>query len=708
MPSLLVQGPELGLNGLVPSNMLDPREAAKGTHNIIYENGLLRTAWGFAKFDMATDFATGLNSGDTVLKLFGWDELDGHAHLMAVTNSKIYEHDTNNSTWADKSGASYSSGILSPVSHVAIGHDDTDIYLNDDSAKALAYHHVIVCDGGLTNIQRWAGRFENDFADLVGAGGYHGGTTHRALHIGVFQNRLILLSPKEYDSGSSTWIDHNQAVRYPAIGKIQTWTGTGSGYVNLIDTGGYNVWAAKLGGQYIIYQSRGIWSLDYVGGSTVFSPRPQIPDIGLLAWHLLVSYNNVHYFIGTDYKVYAYYGGTVKEVIGDKVHKYFQEDLDTAYESRCIMAMGPKGKRLWVLIVPNGSLYITRAYVMDMRTRSWTRRDFDNYTTSGVTAVSLVGAQTYSTGQSYSAALERISDYDFADDTATEPGDGTLRFGDVLFDSTANVLDWSTLSAVADYDFSWKTGEIESSAGGLFFCFSYANDPTRLIAGDVTDYSGLMLRIDDGSDSDNMPTGTHFYGLTDVSSTLDAGTDYTVTVYVIPEETTGTGIADLSTDTPVIKNDTTATLYDPSGETYQDVVAEVEVGAQMVIGDEDGFVYTFAEDTSTDSGTDISAAHNTPVVDWGQPDKYKRWSGLNLVARGCGVNVRSRTDYFDTSDSGWTDATLSLDSTSEFREYSFYLNITSKQIQWQIANVDGGDLEVRAAEILEPLIEENR
>ena len=88
---------------------------------------------------------------------------------------------------------------------VAIAHDDTAIYLDDDSGKSNAYYHAVVCDGGLSNIQRWAGRYETDFADLVGAGGYHDGTTHRALQVGAYQSRLILISPQSYSSSSNLW-----------------------------------------------------------------------------------------------------------------------------------------------------------------------------------------------------------------------------------------------------------------------------------------------------------------------------------------------------------------------------------------------------------------------------------------------------------------------------------------------------------------------
>ena len=212
MPSLLVQAPDMGLNSLLPDNMIDPRETSDYTYNMLFERGLMRTPYGFTKMD-----TSGLSSGNTVLAVFPWDEVDGYSHFMAVTKEKIYDHDKVNAKWVDKTNGTMNSDETNPVSYVAVGHDDTDIYIDDDTSKSHAYHHLLVCDGGLSNIQRWAGRQEADFADLVGGDGYHDGTGHRALQVGTFRSRAILLSPQTYSSSSKQWTTHDQTVRLSLI-----------------------------------------------------------------------------------------------------------------------------------------------------------------------------------------------------------------------------------------------------------------------------------------------------------------------------------------------------------------------------------------------------------------------------------------------------------------------------------------------------------
>jgi len=658
MPSLLVEMPSKGLDSLVPPSEMDMRGAAPGSQNLLYQYGIMRTPYGFAKLDLTT----GLNSGDTILAAFLFTESDGTDHIIAKTTERIYEHDAVNSTWKNltQSGLTMNSDLIHPVSWASYLHDDTDIYLDDNSGRAVAYHHLIVCDGGLTNIQRWAGRWEQDFADLTMTSGDYGTgqTTHRALQVGIYMNRLILISPLEYDSASRVWVENNQRVRWNYGTKLQNWVTDGSnntgGFVNLVETNDENVWSGLLGNQYIIYQKKSIWGLNYVGSSTIFSPLPVIKDLGLLSHHLFVSHNNIHYFVGNDFNVYKYFGGSVKIPIGDPVHKNLREDLNPIYANRCWMVMGSKSDYLWIFIVPTGSEYVTMAYEMNMKTQAWNIRDFTHkWSTGGITAAGLGGGQTYIIGDTYATALNKLSAYDAADDTATTAGDVTEKYGDVLFDNTGQVLDWSVMSAVAEYDFSLKLGEVDFSAGGLFFCFSYANDPTKLV-GDDTDYSNMIIRFDDGSLSTDIPNGSHYYTITDVSSTLDAGTDYTVTCHIQPSESAGTGIADTSSDTPALDGTSWMTLFDPSGETYRQKAEERRTDDAMMFGDDSGLIYQEDYDMSAcDDGEDVLWRHRTPVIDWNAPDIWKRWAGIAVVAKGDSYSLRYRTSDFDTSETGW-------------------------------------------------------
>jgi hypothetical protein len=652
--SQLIQGPDAGLNYLVPENALNPRAAANGSYNVIYDRGLFRCANGFDKVDLTT---TGLNSGEDILQLFGYNELDGASHLLAVTNSKIYEHNVNLSMWTDRTGSgnALAGNLNNAVTYTTIAHDGSGdsagtgangIHLDNNANKPIAYYHSILCDGGNSDILRWAGRKEGGYLPLtMTASDYHDGTTHRARAVASYQNRLILISPLIYSSSTKIWSAEQtqQRVQYPMLGKLQTWTGTGSGFVDLIDTGGTNITAGLLGGQLIVYQTNGIWTLRYVGGTAIFSPYPYIADIGIIGPQGVVNKNNIHYFVGRDYNVYAYHGGSTIKPIGDAIRDKLEEEINPIYEGRTILTLDEERRRLWLYVITGTHSLINTAYAMDLRTGVWTKKDVSccyNGNTTGVTAVSLIGSQSYVIGDTYQNALDQQSLYDASSTSATdttEISDMTIRLGDTIMgDTTANNLDWSVFDWTTDgLDF---TG-IDWTVGGLAGCFTtVSTDCTEFFCQTEacgTSYSGNIIRIDDGSDSGNTPIGTSFFTVGDISATANAP-GYNMRFALEPQDTTGLAWADASTNTPSVNSvgtDTSGTLFCPSGTTYNDVLEDFLVSEQVHKGDTAGFVYRYDFSTYEYAGQDISSLHITPTYDFQRPDIVKRWKEIDVVAQ---------------------------------------------------------------------------
>ena len=682
----LIRGPALGLQSQAPVTALDARNAARGSENLIYELGLARTPYGMAKLDLTS----GLNSGDVVLALFQWSELDRTSHFMAHTTKKIFEHDRNNETWADRtqSGLTMASNTRTPVSWAQAGHDDTDIYIDDDITKSNSYFHCITSDGGLTNVQRWAGKYELDFADLLGGDGYHDGTAHRCLQVTLSQhNRLLLISPREYNGSSDLWVKNQQRVRWPAIGKIQLWTGTGSGFVDLYDTGGVNVWSERLGSTHIIYQTRGIWTLNYVAGTKVFDPRPYIPDLGLQASHLLVTHNDVHYFMGTDLNIYAYSGGTVLKPIGNPIHQYLIDDLDADYSHLCWMLIGYKAKFLWVCIVEKGKVWPTKVYRMNMVTGAWHVRDFSSkFTSGGITAAAMAPATSYESGETYAEALANISPFDQSD-----AGDATERYADKLLDTSRTLA--------ADYTAgTWSAGGFDYSNNGE----NFHNDFTE----------NDMLVVFDGSNATNVRWGNQFYTVYDVSAN-----GFSVYGTQDTSDDGDHGIADNSTNVPAdlsVAGADTIGFYslcseDSPGQTYNLDIEQINVQEKVMLGDSTGLVFQYDQTYTTDDGAQIAVRHLTPVVDGGRPDVFKRWGGFGMVADGTadGAMMASfRTGNFDTSDTGWVD--FSADLSSESEEFIFYPNTTSKKIQLKYGDFSGKSFVVTELQMDDPIVVEAR
>jgi hypothetical protein len=755
----LIQGPDLGLNDLLPSNMLDPREAAEGSDNILYEYGILRTPYGFTKLDLSSP----LGGGNKILKLFNYKEYDGYTNLLAVSPDKIYSHNQDAQTWVDKmpTGESLNGSIYNPVSFVEYPHQDGVRLNNESSGTNYSYQHIIVCDGN-GDIYRWAGRYETSFYKLTGGNGYHSGTSvnHRAKFIMANRSRLILISPM-IQNVSGSWIENNTRIQWPmagmleattAAGSTSAWstTNTGAGYVELMETGGTNVCGYNLGGTAYVYQTQGIWALNYVGGTTVFSPLPMIPDVGIMGPNAICVKNNVHYLVGKDSNVYAYYGGTTIERIGDKVAKYLREDIEYSQAGRTMMVSDTDNKRIWIFIVPTGNAHMTKAYGMDLRTGAWMIRNFSDVfgSTHGVTAAALTGASKYEIGETYRDLLNKLSTY-----TSKGTGYSNIRYGDYLLDNS--VRDF-TVAGTEISSGTWTNGGLDySKAGGNF--------STYLNQGDI-------LKVDDGSNGTNVEPGTHYYTLYDVSTNgirirprtsrqmylaftggnreftigAIATHDNTATAYgkvelCIKEAgdwTTGTACGrmiltgasgDWDTSTIWVKDtdevdhssasvnaadDITMTVlgvgssaaaapadwsmgkvggvhimaYRPDGETYKETQRTILKKETMVIGGSNGYIYEFSDSLTTDDGTASQSVHYTPYIDVQQPDLRKTWRKFVLSGKGSGVNVEYRLDEGTT----WYNVG-NLDLTAgRYIDKPFYIYKSSKNIQFRFSNYKSG------------------
>lgn len=635
MPDLIIRKVDKGFNSTVEDAVeLMRGSAADGSQNVMYENGTIKTPRGFA---LVGSGDLPLDSGNPVLAQFMYAELDKTEHWLVATSDTIQERDNRGDGWTDltQAGATFGANQYHPVSFAAMFHTD-GLALNGSGDSS--YHHVVACNGGLKAIQRWAGKYETDFADLLGGDGYHdtasGRTTHYALQVGAYKSHFLLISPREANANNHL-IDNNQRIRWGVTGKLETWTGDYSGYKDLIDTGGYNVWSALLREQYVCYQNNSIWSLNHVGGTDVFDPLIEIPSLGLLGAHLLCSKNNIHYFVGNDYNVYAYFGGSEYKMIGNKIQRFLERDLLASYAYRSWICVGPKNKRLWIFIVPTGKTYCTEAYIIDIRSGAWMKREFTHkFTTGGISSVYLVGASDYEAGDSYQAKL------------LEESPPKVVAIG-----GAARVTTTVTITTSTEHS---------------------------MLANETVTIAGCGAPFD----------GDHTIATIPVSPTGANGSPTTLTYTVadsgdMSNATAGTAKVDFLADGTTIKAPTSLD-YIISGVTSMEALQTTLVDEELAIGDSAGNVYQFDSDLTQDGGVNIPALHITEIYDGGFPYRNKIWPAFTVVAKGTSITVSYRTGNFETTGTGWT-AFDAQTLTSEFVAYNFYVNDTSLKVQFKFS-----------------------
>lgn len=410
----------LGLNLHDPATEIANGEMAGG-RNILFSRGVLKTPYGFAQVAAADLPLTGAVIG---LCHYAEQGASPSNHVVAMTRTKLYRWNTLSGGWSDISPAAALTASLDSVpSFVAFPHTDA---IEEDGVDC--YYHLLASDGGHSPVQRWAGKYEDTFYPLEGGDGYHATdadpatpVVHYCDQIAAFYNSVILLNPKTWNATTNRYEENKQALYWGKAGLLEVdsvagttaYDGTGAGYVALVDAGGSNVRCALLGNSLIVYQDNSLWYLYHVGGTDTFLAKLEIPGLGLLAPGLLVTWRNRHFFLGSDYQPYSYAGGSFVTPIGVKIAEALKADLDPTRLARCRMEVGANGSRLWIFVVRDGYEFITRAYGIDTLTGAWMVRDFEHLydTTTGLSSVALVGAQSYVVGSTWQQAIDTAQTY---------------------------------------------------------------------------------------------------------------------------------------------------------------------------------------------------------------------------------------------------------------------------------------------------------
>lgn len=604
---LIVQSPVLGIDVRQSPNLIDDLAAAEGTQNVDFDAGVVITPSGISRLSDV------LESGEIVLGICNYAEIGGRINVVAVTETKIHRHNINNDVWDELSGDTLDANEQYPVSFANIVHQD---------AVSGTYQNLLICDGGRSEIIRWPGEGDS-LAELAGGDGYNLGdeTGHRAKQVCAVQNRAVLISPYEYNG--SVWVLNESRVRWPIQAYLETWTGTGSGAVDLIDTGDTNVRAMLLGYNLIVYQKRSIWQLRYVGGTGVFTPDILVPDKGLLSYWLLCAVGGIHAFVASDYNVYLFSGGNSPgQNISEPIADLLRADFQSANLWQCMMSVDAGNRHIWIWVSR------TKAYKFNLRNSSWTIRDFSNkYSSGGITAAYLVRAGSYTIGDTYKDAV----------------ADGTT-YCEVL-SGTAITLN----ETVADT--TWDAGGTDMVGTGS----AWKTEGDTLVSVDD------ILRVVSGTNAN-----AGYYMVASVTDDTHMTLDRTI----------GTSPSDV-----------TYTIAQDDGDSYADMVTEIREEERLLTGDSDGYVFYEDTTLTTDDGTEPTHYYVTKEFDGGYPDINKRIDGVAVDSRyPSHASSGSIKIEYKIDDGSWvTIDTITL--TSDFSPYRRFINRTAKKIQFRYSGV---------------------
>ena len=293
---LPVPAPTMGIIGNVPTTLLNPR-ACVNCNNVVFKDGIVSPRTGYISY------GSGTLAGFPLL-LFRYQRWDGEEFDILVTTTNVYYN--YKGAWT-----SIASGLSGGV----------------DTRASLAYiQNYLVHTNGEDAPAKWNGTTWSALTD--GAGTNWG--TYRPLIFLPFRFRLLGLNDNKTTTGAAIRIMYSKLGEYDDIDGTEN-----SGYIDFTQgVGSRIVGAAPLKNYIGMYKEGCCALLSYIGGSSIFAINVQIESVGLAAKDAIAVVRDAHIFLGSDYNIYRWNGGTVPEPVGNSIKKLLRAEINRAKVGR--------------------------------------------------------------------------------------------------------------------------------------------------------------------------------------------------------------------------------------------------------------------------------------------------------------------------------------------------------------------------------------
>ena len=232
---------------------------------------------------------------------------------------------------------------------------------DDDIFYSTVFDDLFIVTNGKDAIQKWNG---TTWAALGGSPPTY------VKYLVPFYSRLVVAHT--YESATV----YPSRVRWSIIGDPETWTGTGSGAIDVLDTQDRITGLGRLGDRVFVFKEDSIWELYYVGGTDVFKTRVVTTELGCRCGKTIVQIGTSLCFMGSS-GILQFDGSSFKS-IGDAIYPITYETVDSLVDHGRIGRAHAKydyesGKYILVLptklnIVPN--LIIS----FDLNNSFWSKR----------------------------------------------------------------------------------------------------------------------------------------------------------------------------------------------------------------------------------------------------------------------------------------------------------------------------------------------
>ncbi|WLW64309.1 hypothetical protein RA224_13030 [Achromobacter aegrifaciens] len=147
-----------------------------------------------------------------------------------------------------------------------------------------------------------------------------------------------------------------------------------AGEFDLADTSDVIVDAVPLGQALIVYKENSIWQMDYVGSPYIWSSKPVVSGVGLLAQDCVVPHPGGHIVL-TQGDVVNFDGSTAQSVADGRVRRWLFDNLNADMYQRSFAVGNYRRNEAWICVPRTGSDWPDTALIFNWKDATWAIRD---------------------------------------------------------------------------------------------------------------------------------------------------------------------------------------------------------------------------------------------------------------------------------------------------------------------------------------------
>lgn len=217
--------------------------------------------------------------------------------------------------------------------------------------------------------------------DLTAWGQENGSHTWLTSKIRAYKNFLMAIGMQEDGT------DYKKRIRWSDLALPNTapnsWDATSTtnsaGFNDLSEAQGNLIDGLPLGDYFMLYTSKEVFLVSYVGGNDIFSFRKVFDNLSILAPECVAAVKGGHFLVTTS-DVVIHNGSSWESIINSRVRKELFEAIGKSRGARVKVKYYPAKSEVWILYSASGKTALNRAAVYNTDNNTWGFKDLPDVT----------------------------------------------------------------------------------------------------------------------------------------------------------------------------------------------------------------------------------------------------------------------------------------------------------------------------------------